>query len=219
MFPFLHDLDALLTALEESGQAVPEDVRRAAWLTRFAREARYPTVAVVDEPEHSRAVAAARAVVRWAEEHLGRPGRLRELPARLHPSQSPSPPAPASTSAPSTSPAPPQGRDGAPDPALLEQVVERIVAAADPDRITLFGSGARGCMGPHSDLDLLVVKSGEWSRHEVDLAIRRSFRGLGIAIDLVLATPGELERYGRSIGLVYLPALEEGRVVYEGGAT
>jgi hypothetical protein len=24
-----------------------------------------------------------------------------------------------------------------------------------------------------------------------------------------------MERYGRSIGLVYLPALEEGRVIYE----
>jgi uncharacterized protein len=73
-------------------------------------------------------------------------------------------------------------------------------------------------MGPHSDLDLLVVKDGDWDRHEVDLAIRRSLRGLGIAIDLVLATPGELERYGRSIGLVYQPALEEGRVIYVAGS-
>jgi uncharacterized protein len=140
--------------------------------------------------------------VRWAEEELERPGRLREQSARRYPS----------------SPASSPGRDAAPDPALLQQVVERIVAAADPDRILLFGSGARGCMGPHSDLDLLVVKDGDWDRHEVDLAIRRSLRGLGIAMDLVLATPGELERYGRSIGLVYLPALEEGQVIYIAGS-
>jgi HEPN domain-containing protein/predicted nucleotidyltransferase len=217
-FPFVHDLEALLTALEEAGQAVPEEVRRAAWLTRFAREARYPTAALVDEAEHGRAVAAAGAVVGWAEREVGRPGRLREQPARRYPSRPAALPAPAGTAAPNPSPARPQGRDGAPDPALLERVVQRIVAAAAPDRIILFGSGARGHMAPHSDLDLLVVKSGDWSRHEVDMAIRRSLRGLGIAIDLVLATPGEMERYGRSIGLVYLPALEEGRVVYDGGA-
>jgi HEPN domain-containing protein/predicted nucleotidyltransferase len=200
--PYVHDLEALLTALEGSGQAVPEEVRRAAWLTRFARQARYPTAAVVDEAEHGRAVAAARSVVRWAEEELERPGRLREQPASRYPSP----------------PAPSPGRDAAPDPALLEQVVQRIVAAADPDRIILFGSGARGCMGPHSDLDLLVVKGGDWDRHEVDVAIRQSLRGLGITIDLVLATPGELERYGRSNGLVYQPALEEGQAVYIAGS-
>jgi HEPN domain-containing protein/predicted nucleotidyltransferase len=216
-FPFVHDLEALLTALEESGQAVPEEVRRAAWLTRFAREARYPTVAVVDAAEHGRAVAAARSVVRWAEEEWERPGRLREQPARRYPSPPPAPPAPIHTSRPNTPPAPSPGRDAAPDPALLQQVVQRIVAAADPDRILLFGSGARGCMGPHSDLDLLVVKDGDWDRHEVDLTIRRSLRGLGIAIDLILATPGELERYGRSIGLVYQPALEGGQVIYIAG--
>jgi HEPN domain-containing protein/predicted nucleotidyltransferase len=223
-FPFVHDLDALLTALEESGQAVPEAVRSAAWLTRFAREARYPTAAVVDEAEHGRAVAAARAVVGWSEGEVGRPGRLREQPAGRYPSQAPRSrtrgpgPTASPASSPATSPDPSPGRDAAPDPALLKQVVERIVAAADPDRVILFGSGARGCMGPHSDLDLLVVKDGDWDRHEVDLAIRRSLRGLAIAIDLVLATPGELERYGRAIGLVYQPALVEGQVVYEGPA-
>ena len=42
---------------------------------------------------------------------------------------------------------------------VLDTVIERIVEVADPERILLFGSGARGEMGPHSDFDLLVVKS------------------------------------------------------------
>jgi HEPN domain-containing protein/predicted nucleotidyltransferase len=197
-FPFVHDLDALVTALAESGQPVPVEVCDAAWLTRFARIARYPTTTVVDESEHDRAVEAARVVVGWAEREVGRPARLREQPAGRYPSRDPLS----------------QSRS-APDPTLLTQVVERIVAAADPDRIILFGSGARGSMTVHSDLDLLVVKGGEWSQDEVDRAIRRSLGGLGVAIDLVLATPGELERYGQSIGLVYLPALEEGRTIYD----
>ena len=47
-----------------------------------------------------------------------------------------------------------------PDPAALETLVRRIVELARPDRIVLFGSAARGEMGPDSDLDVLVVKSG-----------------------------------------------------------
>jgi uncharacterized protein len=47
-----------------------------------------------------------------------------------------------------------------PDPAILAEVVRRIVEVAHPDRIVLFGSAARGQMGPDSDLDLLVVKAG-----------------------------------------------------------
>lgn len=44
-----------------------------------------------------------------------------------------------------------------PNPQLIEQLVRRIVEVAHPLRIILFGSAARGEMGPHSDLDVLVV--------------------------------------------------------------
>jgi hypothetical protein len=45
-------------------------------------------------------------------------------------------------------------------------------------------------------------------------AIRRGLRGFGAPVDIVVATPGELERYGASPGLVYHPALTEGRELY-----
>ncbi len=44
-----------------------------------------------------------------------------------------------------------------PDTRLLEELVQRIVEAVHPLRIILFGSAARGEMGPNSDLDVLVV--------------------------------------------------------------
>jgi UTP:GlnB (protein PII) uridylyltransferase len=50
------------------------------------------------------------------------------------------------------------------DQGLLDEAVRRVVDVAHPDRIILFGSAARGQMGPDSDLDLLVVKS--WSSTE-----------------------------------------------------
>jgi len=41
---------------------------------------------------------------------------------------------------------------------MLDEIVKRVVAVADPDKIILFGSAARGEMGPNSDLDLLIIK-------------------------------------------------------------
>lgn len=41
--------------------------------------------------------------------------------------------------------------------ATLTELVRRIVQTVQPKRIILFGSAARGQMGPHSDLDLLVI--------------------------------------------------------------
>ena len=42
---------------------------------------------------------------------------------------------------------------------VLEDIIARIVAVARPDRVILFGSAARGTMGPNSDVDLLVIKA------------------------------------------------------------
>ena len=43
---------------------------------------------------------------------------------------------------------------------LLAEAVRRAVEVARPIRIILFGSAARGTMGPDSDFDLLVVVPG-----------------------------------------------------------
>jgi uncharacterized protein len=40
---------------------------------------------------------------------------------------------------------------------LLAEIVRRLVAAYQPERIYLFGSKARGDAGPDSDYDLMVI--------------------------------------------------------------
>lgn len=102
----------------------------------------------------------------------------------------------------------------APGAEALEELVDRIVSSVNPERIILFGSAARGLMGPDSDLDVLVVKSGQHRRIDVMRAIRHALRGFPFAVDLVVATPDELERFGNSRALVYYPALREGRELY-----
>ena len=105
-------------------------------------------------------------------------------------------------------------RTGKPDPAILADVVERIVRAASPEKIVLFGSAARGTMGPDSDLDLLVIKGGKFNRDRVTRNIYRNLSG-AIGVDALVVTPEEVERYRDSFCLVICPAIREGKVVYE----
>jgi HEPN domain-containing protein len=70
-FPFVHDLGELLRLIEESGEDIPDVVRDAVPLTDYAVEARYPGPGEpVDEEEYAGAIAAAQAVVSWAEQRL-----------------------------------------------------------------------------------------------------------------------------------------------------
>jgi uncharacterized protein len=105
-------------------------------------------------------------------------------------------------------------RMGKPDPAVLADVIKRIVEAASPEKIVLFGSAARGAMGPDSDLDLLVIKAGKFNRHRVTTAVYRNMSG-AIGVDAIVVTPEEVERYRHSHCLVICPAMRAGKVVYE----
>jgi uncharacterized protein len=105
-------------------------------------------------------------------------------------------------------------RNGKPDPTILADVIKRIVEVAEPEKIVLFGSAARGTMGPDSDLDLLVIKGGKFSRDRVTRDIYRNLSGK-IGVDAIVVTPEEVERYRDSFCLVICPALKEGKVVYE----
>lgn len=70
-FRFVHDIGELLRTLEQSGVAIPATIRRAAELTEFAVEARYPgPFEPVTEDEWKRAVVLAETVVSWVEEQL-----------------------------------------------------------------------------------------------------------------------------------------------------
>ena len=97
---------------------------------------------------------------------------------------------------------------------VLEKIVQRVVEVAQPERIILFGSAAREEMGPNSDVDLLVVKSGEFDQGRVLGDIYVSLHGVGQAVDVVLVTPEQVERYRNTHCLVIAPALREGKEIY-----
>lgn len=97
----------------------------------------------------------------------------------------------------------------------LPEITQRIVQTSNPEKIILFGSYARGTFSANSDLDLLVIVPGVKHLRKESIRVRRALRGLLVPIDLVLATPEQIERLENTAGLIYQAALNEGRVLYE----
>lgn len=96
---------------------------------------------------------------------------------------------------------------------VLREVVRRIVEVARPERVLLFGSGARGEARKDSDFDFLVVKRGT-HRRKLAQEIYVSLIGVGCSVDVVVVTPEDIERFGDSPALVIGTAMREGVEVY-----
>ncbi len=97
----------------------------------------------------------------------------------------------------------------------LSEIIRRIVATIDPDRIILFGSRARGDARPDSDYDLLVIK--DTTERTLVLA-QRAYRALiGVLgpADILVETPQRLAQLRNCPGLVYGDAMRDGRTLYE----
>ncbi len=97
----------------------------------------------------------------------------------------------------------------------IREIVDTIVAVADPEKVILFGSYARGDATAESDLDLLVVKETEAPRARRTVGLRQALKGTPCAVDIVVATPEEVSRGDGSPFTLTGVAVEEGSVVYE----
>jgi uncharacterized protein len=104
------------------------------------------------------------------------------------------------------------------DSRVLDDIVQRIVRVASPLRIIVCDSAARGTMGPHSDIDLLVISNHDQDRSQVVGDIYVALHGVGKAVDIIMATPEEVEQYRDSRSLVIHPALKHGKEIYRADA-
>jgi predicted nucleotidyltransferase len=101
------------------------------------------------------------------------------------------------------------------DNTLLQEVVRRIRAAGEPQQVILFGSRARGEEQADSDLDLLIVMDTDLPRHKRPLPFYRALSGLGLAKDIVVYTPSEVEDWKTASCSLVATVLREGEVLYE----
>ena len=102
---------------------------------------------------------------------------------------------------------------------LLKEMTDIIVREVDPRKVILFGSHARGEAGPDSDLDFLVVEDGpfgaERSRRAEMVRLWRILEEYRIAMDFLVFTPEEVEKWKTARNHVVAHAVREGKVLYE----
>lgn len=99
-------------------------------------------------------------------------------------------------------------------PSKLQPAVQTLVEAANPVRIILFGSHARGDARDDSDVDLLVIEERVEDRAKEMVRLRRALRPLRIPVDVLVYSTADVARWGDQPGSALYWALREGRVVY-----
>ena len=98
---------------------------------------------------------------------------------------------------------------------LLDRVTRRIVDAARPERVILFGSSARGDGGEDSDVDLLVVLKHVGSRHAEIVKLYEALGDLRVPADILVYSEQEIEEWGHLAGSTMYEALVESKVLYD----
>ena len=97
----------------------------------------------------------------------------------------------------------------------LEKAIRIIVQVAEPDKIILFGSQARGDDGFESDYDLLVLKRGVKKQRELTQEIYLNFKDVGAPIDIIVADLDKYDQLKTDPFLIYSEVEKNGRMVYE----
>jgi predicted nucleotidyltransferase len=105
----------------------------------------------------------------------------------------------------------------APTQEKVDLAVKTAVEIAQPSRVILFGSWARGEAKWNSDLDLAVLMpdSAEPELGSVHRNLRRKLDELPMTIDLVVATEGYAGQFRGSVNSIYHRILQDGQVAYE----
>ena len=96
----------------------------------------------------------------------------------------------------------------------MEEIKRRIVENFKPEKIILFGSYADGNPTENSDLDLLIVKDSNIPRYKRGREVRKYLRGLKIAIDLIVYTKEEIQRWSDVKTSFITTVMKKGKVLY-----
>lgn len=100
-------------------------------------------------------------------------------------------------------------------PTVRKEVVRRLVDEFHPETIYLFGSHAWGKPDAESDMDLLVIVSRSRQK-PIQRAVRaqHSLRGVKAAVDVLVKTRREFERYTSVKASLEAQITREGKLLY-----
>lgn len=103
-------------------------------------------------------------------------------------------------------------------PEKTGEAVRRIVEAAKPWKIIVFGSHARANASEDSDLDLMVIADEVKDRAAESVRLRRALKEIVMAVDILVVSRERFEYWRDTPGNVFFEANSEGKVLYEAEA-
>ena len=98
---------------------------------------------------------------------------------------------------------------------VTQDIVRRIVEAAQAEKIILFGSRARGDARPDSDFDVLVIKQSDEPRYWPSVPLYLALADLPVEVEVMVYTPEEVEEWSEVPLAFITTSVREGKVVYE----
>jgi len=99
----------------------------------------------------------------------------------------------------------------------VDFAVKTAIETAQPSRVFIFGSWARGQASVNSDLDLAVLIPAERLNEipELRRQISRRLEPIRMSVDLVLVTEDYFAKFMSSINSIYYKIAKQGALVYE----
>ena len=98
---------------------------------------------------------------------------------------------------------------------VTQDIVRRLVEAAQPEKIILFGSRARGDARADSDFDVLVIKDSDDPRYRRDAPLYVALAGPDVPVDVMVYRPEEIHEWSEVPLAFITTAVHDGKVVYE----
>ena len=98
---------------------------------------------------------------------------------------------------------------------LVHDIVRRIVDAAQPEKVILFGSQARGDARVNSDFDVLVIKKSDEPRYRRSACLYAALADLPVEVEVMVYTPEEVEEWSAVPQAFITTAVREGTTIYE----
>lgn len=97
----------------------------------------------------------------------------------------------------------------------LSEIVRRIVAQLQPQKIVLFGSYGYGTPTEDSDVDLLVIMETSDRPADRYLAVSRLIRPRPFPLDILVKTPDEIARALEKGDYFIREIVTQGQILYE----
>jgi predicted nucleotidyltransferase len=99
---------------------------------------------------------------------------------------------------------------------MLGRILNIIIQNAQPDKIILFGSMARGENTEDSDYDFLIIKNVIENERKLTSSVYRAFyeNKIPVPVDLIAVDTNRWEKNKSNRNMIYNKASEEGIVLY-----